>query len=171
MRRGLKSRAGDPSHRLRLVHHRVEAGIPLLLFRLSEVYPSRQLPDCQQVDPFCDPFLLQGREAGDGRVDSDGPQIGVESHAPPQSQKAAPLRTLFRRQSVPFRPADTAEQDRIGAFTDLEGIFRKGRTGLIQSCSADETGGEFEADFVLCPTPLQYGDCRIHDFRTDPVPG
>ena len=115
--RQLEGDAGDALDLERVVDLRVDAALLAVaeiddLLRLAEIDAAGELAHDQDVEAF-DHLLLQRRGGGERRIADRRPQIGEQLQVLAQPQQAG-LGTDLVGHLVPFRPADGAEQHRVG---------------------------------------------------------
>ncbi len=117
------------------------------------------------------PLITSGfkRRGADQRVEHHrGPEIGEEAHLLAQAQQAA-LGPHRERQLFPFRPADRAEQHRIGRLGVRHGLVGDRRALGVVGAAADQTFAGVEAREALLVEPFDDAMDLAHHFGADAV--
>ena len=135
----------------------------------AKVDAAGQLPQDQDVHAG-DPLRLQGRIGRHGGRNLDGAEVGEQAEAFAQAENRF-FRANFRRDVVPFRPADSAEQHGVGSFGRRNGRFRQGNAKFVDGSAASQV--RRAGAFHVRPGGggMQDRDRRRSDFRTDAVAG
>ena len=145
-------------------------GLVVVLVFLAEVHAAGQLADAEEVGAF-DEVGTQGAEVEQTLERLHGADVGVESEAFPHGQEA-----LFGAYAgggvvVILRVADGGEEDGIGVFAHLIGVFGEGVAHPVDGIRA--AGGVFIVDFVskLFADRGEHVDAHGGDFGADSVTG
>ncbi len=123
------------------------------------------------LKPPRDDLFLERGGAGQGREDDGRAQVGVEAEDLAQRQQGAALGLLVRRQGLPLRAADRAEQDGVGRLADIDGGLRQGLPFVVDPGAADIGLGALEGHFVAILYRVQHPQRLGHHLRADTVPG
>ena len=100
------------------------------LLRLAEIDAAGKLAHDQDVEPL-DQLALQRRGVGERRIDDRRPQIGEQRQVLAQAQEPR-LGTHLIGHAVPFRPADRAEDHRVGGHRLFHRRFGdRGAVGVV----------------------------------------
>ena len=172
--RQVEGDAGDALDLVGVVDLRIDGALLAVadvadLLRLAEIDAAGQLAQDQDVEPL-DQLALQRRGVGERRIADGGAEIGEDAELLAQPQQRR-LRALLVGHLVPFRPADRAEDHRIGGER-----LRHRRLGDRHAMRV--VGGA--ADQILLdlegaePGLVHEGDDRLHlghDLRADAVAG
>ena len=132
---------------------------------LAEVDAAGQLAHDQQVGAG-DPLLAQRAGADQRRAGPHRPQVRVEAHPLAEAEQALLGAGRVGVGRVPLRPADGAEQDRVGGAAGVEHLVGQGDAVLVDREPADQALVELELAQRL-EQEAGGGD----DLGTDPVAG
>src|SRR3989344_1570100 len=102
-------------------------------------------------------------------ITDDRAQIGVQSKNFAKRQERPSLRLLLARQLLPFRPADGAEEDRVGGAGYLNGFVGQGLAMSVDGDAADIRLRELELVNAGLVDRLENGERRFHHLGTDSV--
>ena len=139
---GLEGGAGDAVDLRDRVLAVVVGGVAVAA-GVAEVDAAGQLADDQQVGAG-DPLLAQRAGADQGRARPHRAQVGVEAHPLAQAEQALLGARRVGVGGVPFRAADGAEQDGVGAAAGLEDLVGEGGAVLVDRDAADQPLVELE---------------------------
>ena len=162
--RRLEGGAGDPLD----LGHRVLAGVVggvAVAAAVAEVDAAGQLADDEQVGAG-DPVLAQRAGADQRRARPHRAQVGVEAHPLAQAEQALLGARRVGVGRVPFRAADGAEQDGVGAAAGLEHLVGERDAVGVDRAAAHQPLVELELAQRL-EQPPRGGD----DLGPDPVAG
>ena len=147
--------ARNPLDLERVVDLRVDAALLAVaeiddLLRLAEIDAAGQLAHDQYVEAL-DDLLLQRGGCGKRRIADRGPQIGEKLQDPCASLQQAGLRADVVGHSIPFRPADRAEQHGVGGERLCHVRFRNRLAVSVIGAAADEAflGVEAAAELLV----------------------
>ena len=137
--------------------------------RLAEINAAGELAQDHDVEAF-DQFALERRGVGQSRIGHRRAQIGVEREILAQAQKPR-FRPHLIRHAVPFRPADRAEQDRVGGLRLGHGLVGDRDLVRVVAAAADQPFlGREPGDALVVEESDQLFDLG-HDFGADAVAG
>ena len=157
--RGLERLARDANDLVLVVLHHVVGALAatavfaralLVIEALSaaEVDASRELADEHHVDAADDLRAQRGR-AGQGVVDLDGAQVGVEAQPLADAQKPLLGARGVGVGGVPLGPAHAGEKHRVRGLSRREGLVGQRVAARVDGCAADEVVLEDELDVGL----------------------
>src|SRR5690606_18187883 len=133
----------------------------------TEVDAAGQLADDEDVQAGDDLGLERGR-IGQLRVEDRWAQVGEQAQLRTDLQQAA-LGADVTLDLVPLRPADRAEQHRVGLARAFQGLVGQWHAVLVDGRAADHVVLQGEAELELVVGQLQHLDRLGHDFRADAI--
>ena len=138
-------------------------------FRFAEINSAGELAQDDDVEAI-DRFALQTRSVGKRRIDDRRADIGEQAEVLAQPQQAR-FRPHLERHLVPFRPADRAEDHRVGRVRLRHGgVGDRDVVGVVAGAADQPFLGPKIGDAcfgVKAEQPFHLG----HDFRADAVAG
>ena len=140
-------------------------------FGLSEVKAAGEFANAEHVKSSGDEGFFDGRRVGELGVAKGGAQVGEEAEMLSEREKGRAFGLFVGRKGFPFGAADGAEEDGVGVFADVEGLFWKRFSVDVDGDSADAGFGGIEGEPELGPCDIENAEGFGHDFRSDSVTG
>ena len=151
---------------LRVIGLRAERAVSSAAF--TEVDTAGQLPDDQQVKSVFHRVRVEKALADQGGIELGRTEIGVKPHGLPDAEEAF-FRANLSRQIVPFRSADSTQQNGICSQTPVQRFLRQGDARFINGDSAQQIFSEAERMPVFLSNLLQDLNGTVDDFRPDAI--
>ncbi len=140
-------------------------------FGLSEVEASGEFAHAEDVKSAGDEGFFDGRRVGELGVAEGGPEVCEKAEMLSEGEQGRAFGLFVGRKGFPFGSADGSEQDGVGVFADVEGLFREGLSVDVDGDPADAGFGGFEGEPELGTGDFENAQRFGHDFRSDSVTG
>ena len=139
--------------------------------RRAEIDAAGKFAHAQHVETISDEFLFHRRGVGEGRQADTRTEVGEKAEMLAQRQQRTALRLDVRREVLPFRSADRAEENGVRLFRGGYRFRRQRVARGIDRRAADEVlrAGNREAEFGF--HGVENADGLGHDFGANAVSG